>query len=161
MIFLSLMKLHIVKLTKAEKYDLERLSLTGSHPARVIRRARILLKAYSGLTDTVIAQHLDCTPQHVARIRQRYCVCGLKRALSDAPRSGRPPVLREKDKAAVAALACTTAPPGCSHWTLDLLTEAANKAEIRIGRTKVWKIMQEHKLKPWREKNVVRAAADR
>lgn len=155
------MKLHIVSLRKKEKEVLNTLLHTGSHPAVVIQRAQILLKADRPLKDKVIAEHLDCTPEHVARIRQRYCKYGLKRALFDAQRSGRPIIFREKEKAGVVALACTKAPKGYSHWTLDLLVEEAKKEKIKMGRTKVWTIMKENELKPWREKNVVHSKTDR
>jgi transposase len=155
------MKLHIVSLTKRDNEELSALLNAGSHPAVVIQRAQILLKADRQLKDKVIAEHLDCTREHVARIRQRYCKYGLKRALFDMPRSGRPVIFREKEKAGIIALACTQAPKGYSHWTLDLLVEEAEKKEkIKMGRTKVWTIMQENELKPWREKNVVHSKID-
>lgn len=150
------MKLHIVSLAEKEKERLKALLGRGSHPAVVIQRAQILLKADRQLKDKTIAEHLDCTPEHVARIRQRYCKYDLERALFDAPRSGRPVIFEEKEKAKIIALACTQAPAGYSHWTLNLLVEEVRKREkIAMGRTKVWTIMQENVLKPWREKNVV------
>lgn len=149
------MKLHIVSLTKKEKDELKALLRIGSHPAVVIQRAQILLKADRQLKDKTIAEHLDCTPEHVARVRQRYCKYSLERAIFDAERSGRPVVFQEKEKANIVALACTKAPKGYSHWTLDLLVEEAEKEKIKMGRTKVWTIMKENELKPWREKNVV------
>jgi transposase len=154
------MKLHIVSLTKKEKEELDAILHTGSHPAVVIQRAQILLKTDRPLKDKVIAEHLDCTSEHVARIRQRYCKYGLERALFDAQRSGRPIIFRAKEKASVVALACTKAPKGYSHWTLDLLVEEAKKEKIKVGRTKVWTIMKENELKPWREKNVVHSKVD-
>jgi len=97
----------------------------------------------------------------VARIRRRYCKYGLKRALYDAQRSGRPVIFKEKERANIVALACTKAPKGYNHWTLDLLVEEAEKEKIKMGRTKIWTIMKENELKPWREKNVVYSEADR
>lgn len=156
------MKLHIISLTEKEKGELKALLGRGSHPAVVIQRAQILLKADRQLKDKVIAEHLDCTPEHVARIRQRYCKYGLGRALFDAQRSGRPIIFREKEKTRIVALACTQAPKGYSHWTLDLLVEEAKEKEkIEMGRTKVWTIMKENELKPWREKNVVYSKINR
>ena len=154
------MKLHIVSLKRNEKEELNALLRTGSHPAVVIQRAQILLKADRQLKDKVIAEHLDCTVEHVARIRRRYCKESLKRALFDVQRSGRPVIFQEKEKANIVALACTKAPKGYSHWTLDLLVEEAKKEKIKMGRTKVWTIMKENELKPWREKNVVHSASN-
>jgi len=155
------MKLHIVSLTEKERDRLKAIFRTGSHPAVVVQRTQILLKADRQLKDKVISEHLDCTVEHIARIRQRYCKYGMERALFDAPRSGRPLIFREKEKIKIVALACTKAPEGYRHWTLDLLVEEAKKEKIKMGRTKVWTIMKENELKPWREKNVVHSKADR
>lgn len=150
------MKLHTVSLTQKEKQELEFVLSKGAHPAVVVRRAQILLKADRQLKDKTIAEHLDCTVEHVARIRQRYCIFGLERAMSDAPREGRPIIFHQKEKAKIIALACTKAPKGYSHWTLDLLVQEANEKEkIPISRTKIAVILRENDLKPWREKNVV------
>lgn len=156
------MKLHIVSLAQKEKKELKLILSKGSHPAVVIQRAQILLKADRQLKDKTIAEHLDCTAEHVARIRQRYCKFGLKRAISDASREGRPIVFHQKEKAKIVALACTKAPKGYSHWTLDLLLQEANEKEkIPISRTKIAVILRENDLKPWREKNVVHSKINR
>lgn len=150
------MKLHIVSLIQKEKQEIELILNKGSHPAVVIQRAQILLKAGRQLKDRTIAEHLDCTVEHVARIRRRYCKFGLKRAISDAPRKGRPVVFHQKEKAKIVAIACTKAPKGYSHWTLDLLVkEVTEREKIPISRTKIAVILRENDLKPWREKNVV------
>lgn len=156
------MKIHIVNLTAKDKKALQSLLNAGSHPVVVIQRAQILLKADRHLKDKVIAEHLDCTPEHVARIRKRYCKDGLNRALFDAERSGRPIVFKEKERANIVALACTKAPRGYSNWTLDLLVKKIEEREkIKMGRTKVWTILKENELKPWREKNVVHSKINR
>jgi transposase len=150
------MKLHIVRLSPEEEKKLQSMVTTGTHPALEFQRAQILLKAHRQLKDTVIAEHLDCTPQHVGRIRKRYCLHGFQRALHDGEREGRPTTFKDKEKARIVALACTGAPEGYGRWTLDLLVEEAKKQEgIGMGRTKVWTILRENELKPWREKNVV------
>ena len=87
---------------------------------------------------------------------------GLTRALTEGPREGRPIIFKEKEKAKIVALACTNAPKGYGHWTLDLLVKEANQKEkIPIGRTKVATILRQNDLKPWREKNVVHSKTDR
>lgn len=150
------MKIHIVSLSLKEKNELKLITTKGTHPARVFQRAQILLKADKELKDKTIAKHLDCTVEHVARIRQRYCTYGLERALFDAARSGRPNTFNDKEKTCIVALACTDPPKGQRRWTLDLLVEKAkNQEDINMGRTKVWTILKENDLKPWREKNVV------
>lgn len=149
------MKLHTVKLSAKERKKLMAITQTGVHRARVLRRAQILLKASDGEKDADIARHVGCTWRSVAEIRKRFCREGLTRALEDAPRSGRPATFTPTQKATVVALACTDAPEGRALWTLDLLVEKAKQEGIGIGRNKVWTILRENDLKPWRKKNVV------
>lgn len=149
------MKLHIIKLPAKERQTLLSMTRTGVHRARVLRRAHILLRAGDGEKDADIALHVGCTWRSVSDIRKRYCTDGLQRALEDAPRSGRPSTFTPKQKATVVALACTDAPEGHALWTLDLLVEKAAQEGIGIGRNKVWTILRENDLKPWRKKNVV------
>lgn len=151
------MKIHKVLLSKKEQKQLRAIMNKGTSQARVFLRAQILLKAHRNLKDEDIAKHLDCSSQHVGRIRKRYCIDGLERALYDAPRSGKPPTFTSDDKTRIVALACTDAPKGFSHWTGELLAEEAVKRKIvsKISKQKIWLILKEHDLKPWREKNVV------
>lgn len=153
------MKLHNIRLTKKDRGIIQVILHSGSHPARVIKRASILLKAHSGMKDSAIAQHLDCTTVHVANIRQRYCTQGLQRALYDAPRSGKPATFTGKDEAKIVALACSKSPDGASRWTLKLLSEEAVKQKIvpKISPQSVWLILTRQNTKPWLKKNVVRS----
>ena len=151
------MKIHTISLTLKEKELLNSIVTKGKHSARVFQRSQILLKANRGLKDEVIAEHLECTRQHIGRIRKRYCTVGLERALYDAKRSGKPKTFQKEDETRIVAIACTKAPGGRSHWTGELLAEEAVKRGIvkKISKQKIWLIMGKHDLKPWREKNVV------
>jgi transposase len=149
------MKTHIVSLSHKEEKDLNKLMKQGVHSARVYQRALILCNANKQMKDNVIAECINCSISHVARTRQRYCTYGMEYALYDNSRSGRPARITAKDKACVVALACTDAPKGYSHWTVDLLVERIKQEGINMGRTKLWMTLQENELKPWREKNVV------
>jgi len=157
------MKIHTILLSQKEKKLLKSIVTKGKHSARVFQRAQILLKANRGLKDEVIAEHLECTPQHVGRIRKRYCTVGLERALYDAKRSGKPKTFQKEDEMRIVAIACTKAPEGRSHWTGELLAEEAVKRGIvkKISKQKIWLILEQHDLKPWREKNVVHSKTHR
>jgi putative transposase len=148
------MKLHHVHLSGNDRHVIDALLHTGSHPARVIHRASILLKANGGMKDADIASHLDCTTVHVANVRQRYCTKGLDRALYDAPRSGKPPTFTGKNEAQIVALACTEAPEGRARWTMRLLAERAVDDGIvkKISPQSVWLMLEKQDTKPWLKK---------
>jgi hypothetical protein len=83
-------KKYVVDLTEVERKRLRKLISTGSAPARMLNRARILLKADVGehvaeeaLIDKEIAEMLDTSTTTVQRERERFCRQGLERSLPD------------------------------------------------------------------------------
>ncbi len=67
------MKRYIINLTKKEQEELVQLTTTGRHAARKVLRARILLKADTGLKDEEICEHLNMGVRTVERIRASAC----------------------------------------------------------------------------------------
>jgi transposase len=113
-------KKYLVKLDDAERQQLEELLRGGRHAARKLTRARILLKADAGCSDTNIVAALNVGRATVERLRQRFVEGGLE-CLSDKPRPGAPAKLDEKGEARLIAEACCPAPTGRADWTLELL----------------------------------------
>ena len=142
----SARKKYHVELTEAEKQQLNKLITTGVNKARVITRARIVLAAHEGKTDKEIYTTLGLADSTPGDIRERFCAG----ALHDLPRPGKECILTGEQEARVVAIACTEAPVGADHWTLDLLVEEVKaKLDIRIGRTAIWKVLLRNKTKPW------------
>jgi hypothetical protein len=74
---------YAVHLTEAERARLRTLIGSGEAPARMLTRARILLKANqgeggAGWTDEAIAGALEVHPTTVARVRRRTWMPGLR-----------------------------------------------------------------------------------
>src|ERR1039458_2752672 len=61
-----------INLTPEEQSILEQHSRARSLPARVVERARIVLRAASGLENQQIAEEFGITPEKVARWRNRF-----------------------------------------------------------------------------------------
>jgi transposase len=113
-----------VNLTQAEREHLENLISAGREKARKLTRARILLKADAGWTDTEIVKALDVGLPTVGRIRRRYATEGMTTALNRKPT--RRQYERKLDGAAEAqliALTCSKPPAGYARWSLRLLSE--------------------------------------
>ena len=114
--------------------------------AALAERAKILLLAAEGLSNTQIARQVGCTRPTVILWRQRYTQAGLD-GLGDQPRPGRPQTVRADRRAEI--LAATLAPPpehlGVTHWSTRLLAAALGVSHNTVAR--VW---AEHDLKPWR-----------
>src|SRR3954465_12979240 len=109
--------------------------------AGLAQRARIVLLAGEGHSNTEIATRVGVSRPTVIHWRDRYAEGGL-RALEDRKRSGRP---RRVDEAEV-VVATLTPPPqrlGVTHWSSRLLA-----AELGLGFATVARIWRSWDLQP-------------
>jgi transposase len=120
-------------------------SRSGSIRAALAERAKILLLAAQGVSNTEIAQQVGCSRPTVILWRRRYTERGLD-GLGDQPRSGRPQTVRRDRRAEI--LAATLTPPpehlGVTHWSTRLLAD-----ELGCSHNTVARVWNEHDLKPW------------
>ena len=114
------MKKYIVDLTDSERATLQALARRGKSQARKVTRARILLQAARGATDSEIVAALGVGPATVERTRRRFVEEGME-ALNERPRPGARRRLSEKAEARLVAEACSAAPGGRQRWTVRLL----------------------------------------
>ena len=142
-------KRYIVDLSAEERERLNSLVRVGKHPARLLTKARILLKADAseageGWSDSRIAAALDTSVDTVARTRQQLVEEGFEAVLirKHSPASARPRIFDGAAEAKLIALACSKPPKGRKRWTLQLLEEAVVELNIverasdnTIGRT--------------------------
>ena len=121
-----------VRLPSEDRDHLERLIRSGQRSARVINRARILLKTDEGWSASQVAVALDTSPRTVFRTKRRYAEEGLLSyiltnlpggVLYDHPQANRYRKLDDRGEAHLIALACSDAPEGHDHWTLRLLAD--------------------------------------
>lgn len=120
---------HTVRLDRATREKLQRLTRTGSAHARSIQHAHILLLTDEGddgpaWSDEKVADALSCGTATVARIRRRFLGEGLEAALrvvKDHP--GRPPKIDGVAEAHLVALACSEPPSGQARWSVRLLAD--------------------------------------
>ena len=114
-------KRYAIELTTEERERLNRLIRGGRHPARIATRARILLKIDEGWNAAQMAAALDVSEGTVYRVKRRYAEEGLDGVLRDRVQANRFRKLDDKSEAHLIALACSPAPEGHDHWTLQLL----------------------------------------
>jgi hypothetical protein len=121
-------------------------SRSGSIRAALVERAKILLLAAEGLSNTEIAQQVGCSRPTVILWRHRYTQAGLD-GLLDKPRPGRPQTVRADRRAEI--LAATLTPPpehlGVTHWSSRLLAD-----QLGVSHNTVARVWAEYDLKPWR-----------
>jgi hypothetical protein len=125
------------------------------------RRIRILELLDQGWNLADVAAAVGTYPREVRRVGWRYLERGLEAALSDDPRPKPAKLLAAKQQAAIVAMVCSPPPEGHSRWTIVLTAHEAKRRGMvaKVGRETIRRLLASHELKPWREKNVVRAQA--
>jgi transposase len=138
----------VIHLSTNRRRRLVHLSRRSTAPAREVRRAKILLAAAAGATNTANARQAGCDVATVRRIRRDYRLRGMK-ALRDRPRSGRPLVYDLDVRLLVVATATSQPPEDYSQWTHRLIAEHLHATwGIAISTSQVGRILAEADIKP-------------
>ncbi len=145
----SVVKKYVVKLSEAEREQLNDLVHTGKRSAQSLTKARILLKADAsqageGWSDSRIARALETSIATIVRTRRQLVEEGFDAVLIRKIRasSARPRIFDGVAEAKLVALACSRPPAGHAKWSLRLLEEKVVELHIverasdnTIGRT--------------------------
>ena len=105
-------------------------------------RARIVLRAAQGATNTEIASEVGVSLPTVGLWRRNFLARRLD-GLETAPRSGRPREIDDDEVQRVLAMTLETPPDGSTHWSVRRLAAATG-----ISSSTVHRIWRNHKLKP-------------
>ena len=148
-----------VCLKKADRDKLDDVLSGGIQPVRTVLRALALGHLHEGKSVSDVAHIVRLTPKAVREIGRRCVESGLEEALYDKARPGAAPVLEEGQRQRIIAMVCSDPPMGYARWTVRLVAQEAVKRRLvpRIGRETIRLLLLHDDLKPWREKNVVRA----
>lgn len=130
-------KKFVVELAPAERARLKELISKGKAPAKMILKARILLKADQGghgegWSDEEICEALDTNIWMVTRVRAKLVTEGLDAVLTRKQRATPPiePIFDGEKQAQLTALACSEPPEGHARWSLRLLADRVVELEI-------------------------------
>jgi transposase len=130
-------------LRPGDRTVLESWTRSSSIRAGLAHRARIVLLAADGVSNTAIAEQVGVSRPTVIGWRGRYAESGLD-GLTDLARSGRP---RTVDRARI--LAATLRPPpkrlGITHWSSRLLA-----AHLGTDQSSVLRTWRHYRVQPWR-----------
>ena len=130
-------------LRAGDRERLLRLSRSSSVRAGLAQRARIVLLAADGVSNTAIADLVGVSRPTVIGWRERYERRGMA-GLEDHPRSGRP---RSIDHAAIITATLTPPPKrlGVTHWSTRLLARQLGVSDATVA--KAWR---DYRVQPWR-----------
>jgi len=151
-----------VKLGKKERHQITLMLTKGRESARVLRRALILRQLDQGQTGVQVARNVSVARKTVRAIARRYEEQGLESALYERPRPGKPRALDTGQNQRVIAMVCSPPPEGQARWSVRLIATEAVKRKLAppVSRETIRLLLQNHDLKPWREKNVVRGGTE-
>ena len=149
-----------IVLSGAEEAVLTACARSVRGPYRDRLRARIVLAAAAGKTNAGIAAELGVHVDTARKWRRRFAAARLA-GLTDARRSGRPPVYAAADRAEVIALACALpAESGVplSRWSgLDLARELAARCQVTASASTISRWLAADALKPWQHRSWISA----
>lgn len=119
-------RIYIVRLSKKEREELQRLVKTGKVAAFKRQRAQILLNVDQGeggshLMNTEVARRLDVGVKTVERACKKLVEQGLPNCLERTPHQSKPRKMDGEREAQLIALCCGDSPEGTNRWTLRLL----------------------------------------
>jgi putative transposase len=129
-------------LTKEEEQQLLTWSRSQKMDFRYVLRSKIILMSAEKKKYKIIMKELKITKPVISKWKSRFAEKRIE-GLKDAPRSGKPPVYTEKDKARVIHLACTKPTGGYTNHSQRRIAK-----KIGMSQSKVQKILKEHQLKP-------------
>jgi transposase len=131
-----------------QRTRLQTLAHSRTAGVREVQRARIVLAAADGASNTTIARHLSISPNTVRTWRGRYAEHGLP-GLADRPRPGRPPVYGPGVHLRIVATVTSQLPEADTVWSHRLLAEHLHDTD-GISASQIGRILADLDLKPHR-----------
>ncbi len=135
-------------LSPAAREQLETYSRSRSLPHPLVNRARIVLRAAEGASNTVIAAELALSKPTIGLWRRRYLSQGVA-GLYDELRPGGPRSIGDEQIAALLRRTLKTKPKGATHWSCRTLA-----AETRVSKSTVHRVWRAFGLQPHRQKQL-------
>ena len=134
-------------LSPAERDELVSITRSPSRPQALALRARIVLLAAEGHSNTEIAEKFELSKPTVGIWRQRYLRQRLQ-GLYDEPRPGGPRSIRDEQVAGLIRKTLQTQPKGATHWTCRSIA-----AETKLSKSTVQRVWKAFGLQPHRQKH--------
>jgi putative transposase len=133
--------------SQAEREELVSIVRSRSMPQALATRARIVLLAADGHSNTDIAKRLGLSMPTVGTWRKRYLVQRLP-GLYDEPRPGGPRSIRDEQVAGLIRKTLKTKPKDGTHWTCRSIA-----AETKLSKSTVQRVWKAFGLQPHRQKH--------
>ena len=138
-----------IVLSDAERGELEQRARRRRSSHGAARRARIVLLAADGLSNTAIAEKLDVSRRTVGLWRSRFAERRLA-GLDDEPRPGAPRKIGDDKIAEVVTRTLETVPEDATHWSRRSMARATGVSVTTVHR--IWSAfgLQPHRVETFK-----------
>ena len=126
----------VLELSEAERAELEGWARRRKTAQALALRARIVLQAAAGLTNTAIAAELGIAKHTVGKWRERFARLRTD-GLLDEPRPGAPRRVGDERVMELVDRTLAARPEGATHWSLRTMAKASGLSVTTVGR--VWR----------------------
>jgi transposase len=134
-----------LRLEASQRKRLEFLVRAGNTPQKLVQRARIILLAAAGQSNSAIAREVGMSRPSVLLWRARFARGGVPGLSYEQPRPGRKPAIGPEKIQAVVEATLQSTPPAATHWSVRTMAQAQG-----LGRTTIHRIWRQHGLQPHR-----------
>lgn len=141
-----------LRVTKADRKELESWLRSRKVSRSLAERARIVLLATEGMSVARISERLQVTRPTVYKWRQRYQEKGVE-GLQDRPRSGRPTRLTEAKIKRILQLTTERVPKEATHWSTRLMAKYAGVTQWQVRQVWAAADLKPHRLKTFKISN--------
>jgi transposase len=138
-------RLSSIELNKEDRDKLQKLIRARNTSQKVGMRAKVVLMAESGMTNSFIARELEVSRPTVILWLKRFRSMGIKGILGDKKRSVEKRVLTSEKIKEVVEATLNTTPRCATHWSTRSMAAAKG-----LSRMTIWRIWKAHNLKPHR-----------
>lgn len=135
------------RLSEQQRAVLERWAVAQKTPQSVALRARIVLAAAAGESNSEIARRLSVSRPTVILWRGRFAEGGAQALTETKPGRGRKPQISAAKVKQIVQATTQTTPPGATHWSCRSMAKAQGVSPATVQR--IW---DAHGLKPHRVK---------
>lgn len=135
-----------IDLSQEVKTELQSIMRSRSLPHGLVRRARIILMAAEGLSNTTIAQKMELSAATVGMWRSRFLRQGIL-GLYDEQKPGGPRSISDEQVARLIRKTLNKKPKNGTHWTCRSIAKETQLSKSTVNR--VWKAfgIQPHRQK--------------
>jgi transposase len=122
-----------IRLSPAGREELLAYERSRTLPGAVVLRARVILRAAEGASNSVIAEQLGLSKPTVGHWRRRYLRQGVQ-GLHDSLRPGGPRSIGKKEVETLLQLLITSKPKSKTHWTCRALATETGVSKSGVHR---------------------------